>query len=91
MQHAVQHGRSDSGQLLGAANRLILHTVELNNSYDIVCRMKCTHVQGGGGGGLYDRDAHVVSLVSGSFPTRTDHSVYLVEFYAPWYVLPATL
>ena len=53
--------------------------------------MKCTHVQGGGGGGLYDEDAHVVSLTSSSFPTKSDYSVYLVEFYAPWCVLPAHL
>ena len=39
---------------------------------------------GGSGGGLYDGDAHVVSLTSSSFPASKDQSVYLVEFYAPW-------
>ena len=52
-------------------------------------RTLCVLVQGGGGGGLYDGDAHVVSLTSSSFPTNLDHSVYLVEFYAPWCVLSA--
>ena len=50
--------------------------------------LSVTNVQGGHGGGLYDRDAHVVSLTSSTFPAKSDPSVYLVEFYAPWYVLP---
>ncbi|KAL3131807.1 hypothetical protein ABBQ38_007523 [Trebouxia sp. C0009 RCD-2024] len=40
--------------------------------------------QGGSPGGLYDGDAHVVSLTSTTFPAKSDPSVYLVEFYAPW-------
>ena len=50
----------------------------------------CILAQGGGGGGLYDGDAHVMSLTSSSFPTKSDHCVYLVEFYAPWCVLSAS-
>ena len=42
---------------------------------------------GGGGGGLYDGDSHVLSLTSTSFPAKSDQSVYLIEFYAPWYGL----
>lgn len=38
----------------------------------------------GGGAGLYDNDAHVISMTSSTFPKRKDESVYLVEFYAPW-------
>jgi len=41
---------------------------------------------GGGGGDLYDGDAHVLPLTSTNFPTSKDQSVYLVEFYAPWWV-----
>lgn len=43
-----------------------------------------TSVQGGSGSGLYDGDAHVLTLTSSSFPTKSDPAVYLLEFYAPW-------
>lgn len=39
----------------------------------------------GGSAGLYDNDAHVLAMTSHTFPKRKDQSVYLVEFYAPWY------
>ena len=51
---------------------------------------QCVHpslavgLQGAGGGGLYEGDAHVLSLKSSNFPSSKDQSVYLVEFYAPW-------
>jgi hypothetical protein len=42
---------------------------------------------GGGGGGLYDGDANVLPISSGSFPSGAGEGfVWLLEFYAPWWV-----